>query len=161
MEFKKLIIGILGTLNNLKNEIESIEDAQLINHLVEVNSLTNISKITASFNELLQIESFSNEQSEMLIQNLIQNNYYRLENIKTNYYENSISKYMDLSNLINETMSELKRFQYLSIVEDKNVILVGGNGVGKSSFASFLKDSLSNNIVVIPAQKFLYYDISI
>jgi ABC-type cobalamin/Fe3+-siderophores transport system ATPase subunit len=126
-----------------------------------VNSLTNISKITASFNELLQIESFSNEQSEMLIQNLIQNNYYRLENIKTNYYENSISKYMDLSNLINETMSELKRFQYLSIVEDKNVILVGGNGVGKSSFASFLKDSLSNNIVVIPAQKFLYYDISI
>jgi ABC-type cobalamin/Fe3+-siderophores transport system ATPase subunit len=68
---------------------------------------------------------------------------------------------MDLSNLINETMSELKRFQYLSIVEDKNVILVGGNGVGKSSFASFLKDSLSNNIVVIPAQKFLYYDISI
>jgi ABC-type cobalamin/Fe3+-siderophores transport system ATPase subunit len=97
----------------------------------------------------------------MLIQNLIQNNYYRLENIKTNYYENSISKYMDLSNLINETMSELKRFQYLSIVEDKNVILVGGNGVGKSSFASFLKDSLSNNIVVIPAQKFLYYDISI
>jgi ABC-type cobalamin/Fe3+-siderophores transport system ATPase subunit len=145
----------------LKNEIESIEDAQLINHLVEVNSLTNISKITASFNELLQIESFSNEQSEMLIQNLIQNNYYRLENIKTNYYENSISKYMDLSNLINETMSELKRFQYLSIVEDKNVILVGGNGVGKSSFASFLKDSLSNNIVVIPAQKFLYYDISI
>lgn len=161
MEFKKLIIGILGTLNNLKNEIESIEDAQLINHLVEVNSLTNISKITASFNELLQIESFSNEQSEMLIQNLIQNNYYRLENIKTNYYENSISKYMDLTNLINETMSELKRFQYLSIVEDKNVILVGGNGVGKSSFASFLKDSLSNNIVVIPAQKFLYYDISI
>lgn len=161
MEFKKLIIEILDTLNILENEIESIEDGQLINHLAEMNSLTNISTITDSFNELLKIESFGNEQSEMLIQNLVQNNYYRFENIKTNYYENSKSKYEELNSLIFEALGEIKRFQYLAVVEDKNVILVGGNGVGKSSFASFLKDSLSNNIVVIPAQKFLYYNINI
>lgn len=161
MEFKKLIIEILDTLNILKNEIENIEDGQLINHLVEMNSLTNISTITDSFNELLKLESFGNEQSEMLIQNLVQNNYYRFENIKINYYENSKSKYEELNSLIFEALGEIKRFQYLAVVEDKNVILVGGNGVGKSSFASFLKDSLSNNIVVIPAQKFLYYNINI
>lgn len=161
MEFKKLIIEILDTLNILKNEIENIEDGQLINHLVEMNSLTNISTITDSFNELLKIESFGNEQSEMLIQNLVQDNYYRFENIKINYSENSKSKYEELNSLIFEALGEIKRFQYLAVVEDKNVILVGGNGVGKSSFASFLKDSLSNNIVVIPAQKFLYYNINI
>lgn len=59
-----------------------------------------------------------------------------------------------MQSLLNET----KRIDYLSLIQEKNVRLVGGNGVGKSSFASYLKESMSINIVVIPAQKFLFYD---
>lgn len=161
MEFKNSIIEILDTLNTLKDEVGSVEDTQLTSYLVEIKSLEKILTMIDNFNELLQIESFDNEQSKMLIQNLIQNNSYRFENIKTGYYENKKNKYSELDNLIIEVLEELKRYKYLTVVKDNNVILVGGNGVGKSSFASFLKDSLSNNIVVIPAQKFLFYDITI
>ncbi|EQC78829.1 hypothetical protein HSIEG1_15 [Enterococcus sp. HSIEG1] len=88
MEFKNSIIEILDTLNTLKDEVGSVEDTQLTSYLVEIKSLEKILTMIDNFNELLQIESFDNEQSKMLIQNLIQNNSYRFENIKTGYYEN-------------------------------------------------------------------------
>ncbi|ELV08681.1 Hypothetical protein F387_00073 [Wohlfahrtiimonas chitiniclastica SH04] len=43
--------------------------------------------------------------------------------------------------------------------ENKNVILLGANGSGKSSLANFLKDAGQDQLVVIPAQKYLFlYD---
>lgn len=61
-------------------------------------------------------------------------------------------------NVITSLETELNRIRYLSILGDKNIVLIGANGAGKSSFASYLKDSVSETIVVIPAQKFLFYD---
>lgn len=43
---------------------------------------------------------------------------------------------------------------------EKNVVLVGGNGSGKSSFANALKGNDKKNICVIPAQKNLYFTMS-
>lgn len=73
----------------------------------------------------------------------------------------SSDQYLDqLKNKINwfldEICREVKRLHYLTILKGKNIIIVGGNGVGKSSFASYLKQSASENIIIIPAQKYLY-----
>ncbi|NVJ37269.1 hypothetical protein HWD88_16475, partial [Enterococcus gallinarum] len=100
MEFKNSIIEILDTLNTLKDEVGSVEDTQLTSYLVEIKSLEKILTMIDNFNELLQIESFDNEQSKMLIQN----NSYRFENIKTGYYENKKNKYSELDNLIIEVL---------------------------------------------------------
>lgn len=55
--------------------------------------------------------------------------------------------------------TEFKRLELLSVIKDenKNVVLLGANGSGKSSFANFLKQAKSENICVIPAQKILYF----
>lgn len=73
----------------------------------------------------------------------------------------SSDQYLDqLKNIINrffnEICSEIKRLDYLTLLKGKNIIIVGGNGVGKSTFASYLKQSASENIIIIPAQKYLY-----
>lgn len=61
--------------------------------------------------------------------------------------------------LINQVSTELERLKYLILLEGKNTVLLGANGSGKSSFASFLKKSVSKNIIVVPAQKILsFYD---
>lgn len=40
---------------------------------------------------------------------------------------------------------------------EKNIVLIGGNGSGKSSLANALKGNETENICVIPAQKSLYF----
>lgn len=161
MEYRESINQILDILENVKSEIDNLVDEKLINSLEVKKSSKNIEIVTKKLNDVLEITVFSNEQSKKLIQNIIQNHYFRFENIKNNYFENIKMKYTDLYVLTTNVLAELKRFEYLSFVHEKNVILIGGNGVGKSSFASFLKDSLSDNLVVIPAQKFLFYDSNI
>lgn len=56
--------------------------------------------------------------------------------------------------------SETTRIQYLSIfsnISKGNIMIVGGNGAGKSSFVSYLKQSDLKNMTIIPAQKYLYF----
>ena len=43
---------------------------------------------------------------------------------------------------------------------DNNIVLVGGNGSGKSSLANALKGDDTENICVIPAQKTLYFSMN-
>lgn len=66
----------------------------------------------------------------------------------------------NINNYLTRLQSDIARLEYLKIIQDKNVVIVGGNGVGKSSFASYLKDALTANIIMIPAQKYLYTDFS-
>ncbi|MEF2619271.1 MAG: hypothetical protein U0N02_00350 [Clostridia bacterium] len=40
---------------------------------------------------------------------------------------------------------------------EEDIVLIGGNGSGKTSFANFLKGNDNELITVIPAQKNLYY----
>lgn len=43
---------------------------------------------------------------------------------------------------------------------DRNIVLIGGNGCGKSSLANALKGKDRDNICVIPAQKTLYFSVN-
>ena len=53
---------------------------------------------------------------------------------------------------------DFKRLELLEIIKDteKNIILLGANGSGKSSLANFLKNSGNQRIIVAPAQKYLF-----
>lgn len=69
-------------------------------------------------------------------------------------YNNSIKQ--QYLNFFSDFKEEVDKLNYLSIIKDKNVVLVGASGVGKSSFASYLMTSFSENIIVIPAQKYIF-----
>lgn len=57
-----------------------------------------------------------------------------------------------------EMKLQIKKLSYLAIINNRNITIVGENGAGKSTFASYEKSASSENIVVIPAQKHLYVD---
>lgn len=152
---------IIDLLNEIKQEVNKIEDNQLKENGA-VNNLYVDSKIVIRQLEFLRIkEKKFTEQLFVLTRELLNNYYSQIDSIFRGYYSDMLQKYTSLENLIKSLENELKRIDYLSLIKENNVILVGGNGVGKSSFASYLKDSMSDNIVVIPAQKFLFYDKSI
>lgn len=58
---------------------------------------------------------------------------------------------------LRDILDEFKRLEYLNILGEKNTVIVGGNGSGKSSLVSFLKESDSEKIIVIPAQKIMFF----
>lgn len=58
-----------------------------------------------------------------------------------------------------EEFSSIFLFAKFSKV-DSNIVLIGGNGSGKSSLANALKGNDTENICVIPAQKSLYFSMN-
>lgn len=81
--------------------------------------------------------------------NDLNSNFYR-------YYDNGGLR-EELDQIIKLLDEEPARITYLEILKQNNLILVGKNGAGKSAFSSFMKNSISNNIIVIPAHKYLFY----
>ncbi|WP_219334580.1 AAA family ATPase, partial [Oenococcus oeni] len=65
----------------------------------------------------------------------------------------------DLLNRLKKLLNDLEIIKYLFDFSqnNRNIVICGPNGSGKSTFASFLKNSYLNNLIVLPAQKFLYY----
>lgn len=69
------------------------------------------------------------------------------------------NRLQEIQKTAEQLVSELSRIPLLTrlvIYDEQSVVLVGSNGSGKSSLADYLKHSSSKNIIVIPAQKFLY-----
>lgn len=144
---------------NIENEIKEIEDTKLFKE----KFYKNTPKLVLDLNS--KLETWKNEElSEQLwslINDILNNYYQQIKQFLNSYSNNILMKYDNIYNVLLEFENEIKRVEYLSLIKEKNVVLVGGNGVGKSSFASYLKDSFSSNIVVIPAQKFLVFDLRI
>lgn len=77
-------------------------------------------------------------------------------------YKNGHNKLLNLNKsdelLFENLNNDFKRLDLLEIIRDtnKNIILLGANGSGKSSLANFLKNSGDQRIIVAPAQKYLF-----
>lgn len=77
-------------------------------------------------------------------------------------YQNGHDKLLKLNKsdelLFENLNNDFKRLDLLEIIRDtdKNIILLGANGSGKSSLANFLKNSGNQKIIVAPAQKYLF-----
>lgn len=75
------------------------------------------------------------------------------ENFYDPYFKNIKNNIFNLIKLL-KNIKELLKFL---IVPNKSIILIGGNGSGKSSLADYLKDNFLGNIVIFPAYKNLFF----
>lgn len=73
-----------------------------------------------------------------------------------NTYGDRKSSYVRSS--VKRLKENLDRIQYLKLLNEDINVLVGANGSGKSSFASYFATNVKENVVVISAQKSLFLD---
>ena len=173
---EKQISDCLAYLRDNKNTIifKDYEDNyynHLNNQYADVNRRTFLLK-DVDFNSFFDITlSFLSEQSDFI------NDFKELEYLKTE--NNKLSKYAE--KIISECMRSVQQYNYLSqnncdifhilykpnlranyssilILKDfykyeENIVLIGGNGSGKTSFANTLKGTDIDSIAVIPAPK--------
>lgn len=124
--------NVLQNLDEL--EKETIQNGKLEENKVLVNMINDsIKSLTSTANDLVQNFSF-----------------------RVGYEKDNLIK--EIGELFKNIEEEKDRIKYLKILGKKNLVLLGANGSGKSAFSAYMKNSLSDNIVVIPAQKFLYYN---
>lgn len=76
------------------------------------------------------------------------------QNFYDSYFENIKNNIFNLIKLL-KNIKELLKFL---TVADKSIILIGGNGSGKSSLADYLKNNISEEILIFPAYKNLLLD---
>ncbi|NLD17318.1 MAG: AAA family ATPase [Tissierellia bacterium] len=126
--------------------------------------ISKIKKILHENESLLKTINNSNNYyygEEIVYSRYIQNVYSYYNNIK----DNSTNDFYNIKNYLELTITDIdsiisvsKRVPYLGIIlsDKQKTVLVGANGSGKSSFASFLKLGAIPNIKVIPESKFLY-----
>lgn len=75
------------------------------------------------------------------------------ENFYDPYFKNIKNNIFNLIKLLKNIKELLK----ILTIPQKSIILIGGNGSGKSSLADYLKDNILGNIVIFPAYKNLFF----
>lgn len=71
------------------------------------------------------------------------------QNFYDPYFENTKNNIFNLIKLL-KNIKELLKFL---TVPEKSIILIGGNGSGKSSLADYLKNNISEEVLIFPAYK--------
>lgn len=152
--FKTYIPTILATPNLeiyvdihiYKNKYE-----QILKELSQIIDIYNISNPIAALENLI---NKANDSLKIIIQQSEYNISNRVEIID---YDTYYHEYLSILNYLDIYLDQIISIRYLCRIGDQNTVIVGKNGSGKSSFASFFKNSFNDNIVVIPAQKYLVY----
>ncbi|MGL4864847.1 MAG: DUF4435 domain-containing protein [Cetobacterium sp.] len=162
MDFKTII-------SNKINQIEiTLKKFDLSNHSYNDEKLREIKN---NLKGLKIIEENSREDIEKLCE-FIKNKSNYIVNFN-NFVENTIimntlntreleSSLVVLENEIKEIEFFFDEIKSLILLEkfsknDKDIILIGTNGSGKSFLANYLKEKHFNNIVVFSAQKYLFF----
>lgn len=92
-----------------------------------------------------------------ILEQFISNNYINIDNL---YYKGSLFTDEDkikFEEILENVSEEIERLKYLRIFNESNTIIVGANGSGKSALAAHFKKSDADGIIVIPAQKILFF----
>lgn len=142
-EFKENIEKINNKIQGRENSSEEFDNINLLNCEVTKRLVTIL-------------EKNDNIREKNILEQVIKTN---LDNINKLMYKypldsNDIVKFKEI--LMN-ILEEIKRLKYLSIFNETNTVIVGANGSGKSSLASYFKKSDADGIIVIPAQKILFF----
>lgn len=148
---------IIELLDKIKEELDGIKDGKVKSMEVVPRLYTKLKETKQKLVTLTEEEMFI-EQLKIVAGNILTDFYSRFYSELQVCHGNLIERYEAIIKHLDILCSQLKRIEYLSVIGEKNVILIGGNGIGKSSFASYLKDTVSDNVVVIPAQKILFYN---
>ncbi|MHA5099206.1 AAA family ATPase [Oenococcus oeni] len=144
-------------LNNIRTEKENSQDSSYLESLVSLEKETNFLSEELKGDRINYIFSLAHDDFQN--SNIVSS----VERLKDEISNVSFSKEsMDkdvLLNQISTISADLKIIKYLFDFSQfhRNIVICGSNGSGKSTFASFLKTSYLSNLIVLPAQKFLYY----
>lgn len=139
---------------------------KLISGLKEFDDIGLVKINNFNLDIIYELEEEANDENSQKIIGIIESIVKKLDVEVSDYIDKlnflNINKSEDeiktINNLFNTINNELKRIKYIKILGDKSLVLIGSNGAGKSAFAAYMKESLSDGIIVIPAQKILYYD---
>ena len=152
------INNLRSKLKELREKIKGVENLNI--DILEKNVMTNLDELKTEITQDVNLEenkvlaNMINDSIESLTStanDLVQNFSFRV-----GYEKDNLIK--EIEELFKNIEEEKDRIKYLKILGKKNLVLLGSNGSGKSAFSAYMKNSLSDNIVVIPAQKILYYN---
>ena len=180
--------GEIVIINNIKVNLDKIKDEELIvigNHIIHM--LENHIKIMQpSLDSETKFESFfkicqelikrinniekevfndlnnKSKQFKMLLKNIFRDLYYIIEHQiplpQIENYKENIDYYINTLSPVLGKIKNLDKIKFFAENTKKEIIIIGGNGAGKSSFIGFLKEIYSSEMIVIPSQKLLVYD---
>ena len=110
-----------------------------------MNQFTTLKQLN-TFNETTNIQDIRNDVPSSEINHNISNTF--SQNV-SNYIDNNLKN-------LSQILSNIELFDILKN-RDENLILIGANGSGKSTFSRQIKQNLTSNfnsfVAVIPAQK--------
>lgn len=153
-------------LNYKDNIFRSIKDEEF---QIGPNSFEKIFKESVEF-----LQSQLNFAEQLLSLDYVQNES-RLSKYTNKIFENCINVIKNEYNMTIDVISMFFEILYKTNIQKKygcllllktfsqieeNIVLIGGNGSGKSSLANQLKGDDTETIAVIPAQKNLYFSIN-
>ena len=142
-EFKANIEIINNKLESRENFSEEFDNLNLLNFEITKRLVTIL-------------EKNDNFREKNILEQVIKTNLNDFNTLIYKYQldDNDIVKFQEI---LVSFLEEIKRLKYLSIFNKNNTVIVGANGSGKSSLASYLKKSDAEGIIVIPAQKILFF----
>lgn len=147
----------------LKDFIEKIKKInENISNIEYSEEGTNPNNFNSKYNEVINdlIKIINEEDSfreRNILEQFISNNYINIDNL---YYKGPLFTDEDkikFEEILENVSEEIERLKYLRIFNESNTIIVGANGSGKSALAAHFKKSDADGIIVIPAQKILFF----
>ena len=147
----------------LKDFIEKIKKINKnISNIEYSEEGTNPNNFNSKYNEVINdlIKIINEEDSfreRNILEQFISSN---SRHIDTLYYKGSLivdEDKIEFKKILENFSEEIERLKYLRIFNESNTIIVGANGSGKSALAAHFKKSDADGIIVIPAQKILFF----
>lgn len=153
---------------NFDDSLNQIEDFKA--NLIEIEEMNNsteqfstgfVKLIVSEFvnvnpNEFLYIQKVNSDRCQNFIRNIQEEPIvYNVEDM--NVMISFLSTYKNYLNIFNTKSTSFEIFNKLKHIQN-NIVMIGANGSGKSTFSRNLKSILSKQITVIPSQQLLFYE---
>lgn len=147
------IAQIKQKLEDLSNELE---DTNFVEKYIEL--LNRQLSINNQFIHQFQfLENFNNYNKSLDIQKIISNE--QIMNVDNNIHSNFTQSISSIIPNLDATSQSLSIINFFDLLKNRNenLVLIGANGSGKSTFSRQIKNNIKNqfssSVAVIPAQK--------